>query len=85
MILMTNTPGPEGYSAELTTSTFIFNSPDTPALRALFFAVTSHIYLPYDAILTLHVGTDQPESILCLCKELFPSLSRLLVAVILGN
>lgn len=85
IILMTHTPGPEGYSAELTTSTFIFNSPDTPPLQALLFVVTSHIYLPYDAILTLHVGTDQPESILCLCEELFPPLSRLLVAVILGK
>ena len=82
---MTNTPGPEGYSAELTTSTFIFSSPDTPPLRALLFATTSHIYLPYDVILTLHVSTDQTESILCLWKELFPSLPRLLVAVILGK
>ena len=82
IILMTHTPGPEGYSAELTTSIFIFNSPDTPPLQALLFVVTSHIYLPYDAILTLHVGADQPVNSVS-CKELFPPLSRLPVAVIL--
>lgn len=75
----------KGYSAELTTSTCIFNLSDAPPLQALPFMVTDHIYLPYDTILTLYVGTEQLKSVLCLCRELFPSLSGLLVAVILES
>lgn len=83
IIPMTNTHGPErlfSWAKHLYVYLWLLN---VPFLQAVLCAVNDHIYFLYDTIWTLYVGTNQLKSILSLCKELFPSLLRLLIAVIL--